>query len=249
MKLNVEIDTSGLQLFLGSAQRELAFAAADALNDVASDIRSKGRIEISKLTRKVRLKGNNEYGPSAFEKAGGGELTTDEAQYLKRRFRILVKANAKRGRAYAVVGWRDPAGFRIGDFETASKLAGTTNLFLSQVSKKLVTLKELNLRSVQVTPRTTPHDRQFKGAQRTFALLETKTFPKGAVFLRTGPGKGDMRTLLSYAQLQRERLIQRMMDLPALAKRIYEEKFRLYFKRRIDGLTKSGKVRTLRKAS
>ena len=96
---------------------------------------------------------------------------------------------------------------------------------------------------VQVTPRTTKPSVQLKGGQRTFGLFETKTFPKGAIFQRTGPGPGDLRTLLSYAQLQRERLIQRLMNLPKLAERIYAEKFKLYFERRFAGLTKTGKAK------
>ena len=242
MKLNVQIDTSGLNLTLENVQRNLAFSTTQAINDVAADIRTKGRGEIANLTRKVRLKGN-EYGPSAFERAGGDELTGDEAQYLKRRFRILVRADAKRGRVYSVVGWRNPAGFTVGDFDTAAKLAGDQPLFLSQVGRKFLTLRELNLRTVQVTPKTTPHKVQLKGGQRTFGLFETKTFPKGAIFQRTGPGPGDLRTLLSYAQLQRERLIQRLMNLPKLAERIYTERFKLYFERRFAGLTKTGRVK------
>jgi len=242
MKINVQVDTSGMNLALESVQRNLVFSVAQAINDVAGDIQSKGRGEISNLTRKVRLKGND-YGPSAFEQAGGDALTGDEARYLKRRFRVLVRANAKRGRVYSVVGWRNPAGITVRDFEAAAKLAGDQPLFLSQVGRKFVTLKELNLRTVQVTPRTTKPSVQLKGGQRTFGLFETKTFPKGAIFQRTGPGPGDLRTLLSYAQLQRERLIQRLMDLPKLAKRIYAEKFKLYYQRRLAGLTKSGKAK------
>ena len=242
MRIDVEIDTTGLDVRIGSVARNLAYAVTQAINDVAGDIRTKGRGEISNLMRKVRLKGNNNYGPSAFEQATGQSVNTDEAQYLKRRFRILARASPQRGRAYAIVGWRDPAGMRVADFDAAAKAAGTTNLYHTQVGKKFVTLKELNLRSVQVTPRTTPHDHQFKGNQRTFALLQTKTFPKGAVFQRTGPGRDWIRTLVSYAQLQRERIVQRMINLPKLAERIYAEKFKLYYQRRLAGLTKSGKT-------
>ena len=71
MKINVQVDTSGMNLALESVQRNLVFSVAQAINDVAGDIQSKGRGEISNLMRKVRLKGNNNFGPSAFEQASG----------------------------------------------------------------------------------------------------------------------------------------------------------------------------------
>jgi len=71
MRIDVEIDTTGLDVRIGSVARNLAYAATQAINDVAGDIRTKGRGEISNLMRKVRLKGNNNFGPSAFEQASG----------------------------------------------------------------------------------------------------------------------------------------------------------------------------------
>lgn len=242
MRLDVEIDTSQFNLTIKSVQKNLAFSAVQAINDVSADIRSEGRKQISVLTRKIRIK-KGEYLPSAFEKAGGEDLTKGEANYLKRRFRILVRANVGRGRAYSVTGWRNPAGMTVGNFEEASKLAGDQPLYLSQVGRKFVQIKELNLRTVQVQPRNYPQSKQLKGNQRSFGLFQTKTFPKGAIFQRIGPGAGDIRLLLSYAALQRERLIQRLMDLPKLAERIYRDKFKTYFERRFAGLTKTGKAK------
>lgn len=242
MRLDVQIDTKGLSLATEAARRNLGASAVAAINDVATDIRTAGRRDITNLAKKTRIK-KDEYAPSAFEKAGGEDLDRNAANYLKRRFRILVRANVGRGRAFAVVGWRDPAGVRVGNFDQAAEIAGGDPLYLSQVGKKFLTLRELNLRTVQVTPRTTPKATQLKGDQRTFGLLQTKTFPKGAIFQRVGPGRGDLRLLLSYAQLQRERIMQRLMDLPKLAERIYREKFQLYFQRRFAGLTKTGKAK------
>lgn len=240
MRLNVTIDTSRMDLVLTSVQKNLAFSTAQALNDVASDLRAEGRKQISQITKKVRIK-KGEYGPSQFEQAGGDSMNKDEAAYLKKRFCILARANVKRGRIFAIVGWRDLKKIMIGDFEQAAKIAGDETLFLSQVGRKFVTLRDLNLRMVQVTPRKRPDAKQLKGDQRTLGLFSTKTFPKGGIFQRTGPGRGDLRLLFSYAAYQRERIVQRLMDLPGMARKMYAEKFRIYFERRFAGLTKSGK--------
>jgi len=248
MRINVAMNTASLDLTLENVRRNLAYSTAEALNDTAFDIRKEGQKRIRALLKQVRLK-KGKHGESEFEQAGGEALTKDEGAYLRKRFRVISRANIGRGKIYAVVGWRDPAGFRIADFETAQKLAGDQVLYLSQVGKKYMTLEQLALEYVKVTPRTTAPMVQLKGKQRTFGLFQTKTFPKGALFQRTGPGRNDLRTLISYAIVQRERIIQRLLDLPAIAQRIYNDRFKLYFDRRFAGLTKGGKVKANRTAA
>lgn len=239
MRIDVTLDTDKLRAQTERQIRNLAFSTAQALNDTAGEVRRQARIEIGRLFKPI-VRANAAKGiakESLFSRAGGTD-DKNTADAMRRRFKVLLKADAKQARPFAIVGYRDQRRLKIRDFDSVADQYGRDPILYEVADKKVMSMRDLNLRPVKVTPRGYTPDTQLKGQQKAFGLFQTKTYPKGAVFQRIGPGPGDIRVLISYARWQDERLALKLIKLPELARKVYAEFFRDAFLRRFYKLKK-----------
>lgn len=199
MKIDVKIDTRGLEARTLKEAKTLAFDTAEALNNTAKAGQKALQGEIAKVM--VLRKG-----------------TDPKTSFLLRQVKIAF-ASAKKGLAYAEVyiakrdrlllGAFDTIGFRRGGFVGDNVAVPHTDVARAGGTIKGTIKPELMFRQMKLKGTGRYHDGMEirEGAGGLFQT-KTKAFPDGAVFRRTGPGEDDIEVVWAFKKPMRlKRLI------------------------------------------
>lgn len=199
MKIDVKIDTRGLEALALKEARRLAFDTAEALNNTAKAGQASLQKEIAEVM--TLRKG-----------------TDPKSSFLLRQVKIAF-ASAKKGLAYAEVyiakrdrlllGAFDTIGFRRGGFVGDNVAVPHTEVARQGGQIKGTIKPELTFRQMKLKGTGRYHD-GMEIREGAAGLFQTKTdaFPDGAVFRRTGPGKDDIEVVWAFKKPMRlKRLI------------------------------------------
>ena len=199
MQVSINVDSTALLLRMRNGEKRLAYAVVNAINSTAKRIQEAERRQVE------------------------SEFTVRKKEFIRRQAAIIKPfASVKQGRAYAEVAVGTKPRLLLSAFERgfvrtphtegARRIAvpvtgGAARPQFDQPVPVEFTFRRLRLKkdtkrggkrkATNVTFRQTKKG-QWKGAQRTFILLQTAQAPLGGVFQRIGPGKGDIRMIYSF---------------------------------------------------
>jgi hypothetical protein len=215
-RINAVIDTSQLELTIAREQKRLAYNVVAALNKTALHIQAKIRADMEKVFVLRRTAGKDrkwllDRVKVKFASVKKGLLYAEI--YLDQKPRLLLAQLEQGGQREPVVG----KSIAVPVAETAREggsIAGGV--------QPALTFKQLRLRSVKVKPGKQPDAVQFKGLHRTFLLKHTARAPMGGVFVRTGPGKGDIEMIYSFKKAFQ---LKQLMHLVRISQQEFHAKF------------------------
>jgi hypothetical protein len=212
MRINVTVDTSGLELKLKRDAKRLAFSAAQAMNDTALEIQLAERVN---LDRKFTVRKQAFF--HRLIKVGFASVKKDRAfaeVYIDTTKKGVLLSTFQKG------GVKQPRKGR----SVAVPITGSPARpsFRNPVTRAL-TFAQIRLR----LHRTASGARQWKGRDRTFLI------PNLGVFQRTGGKAKDSTTRLLY-RLKPAPLLKAFLDFFTVAHREFNEKFERNFRKRLN---------------
>ncbi len=225
MRINVDMDSAELErLTAGLGQRQIAFAAVNAINETAKLIQRVQRERVDDLfeLRKPRT-----------------------SQFIQRQAAVIKPfANVKDARPFAEVAVGQAPRLLLAVYEkggektpvkgrrfVAVPVTGgpARRTFASPVAETLY-LRKLNIRA----RKTKAGAIQYKGRDRTFVLKRTDRNFYGGVYQRVGPEREDVRLVYSFKQKPR---LRAMLGFQTTADRVAREwldrNFREQFEREL----------------
>ena len=205
----VSIDASRPLALLRNGGKRMAFAVVNALNDTAKAIQTGEREHVSAtfrvrkpefLLRQAAVIKAAE-GGSGFASVGAGRFEArisvgEKPRLFLSGFETGDERRPFKGKNVAVPLTGGPA--RPGFGSSVQEAFTFRNLNLRRT-----TARGQQKRKSKTTVRLRSHitatgKLQWKGAQRTFLLTQTRQAPKGGVFQRVGPGRDDIRMVYSF---------------------------------------------------
>lgn len=235
MQVNIKVDTSLLDKNAKRYAKNLAFSAAQALNDAAKEAQNRIRANVHE------------------------RFHVRQAQFVDRSIKIFAFANARANRPYAEIGVDNKPRFILSLFEEGgarlpfvgknvavpvtgqaarpsfddnvrpdlrfSALNFRKSAITSQGRQLLAARKRAGIRKRKLAGQYII----WRGDQRTFILPQTRRAPLGGVFQRVGPGRDDIRLIYSFKSNVR---LRAALDFVSTSEQSFNAVFQESFYRR-----------------
>jgi hypothetical protein len=238
----VSIDAARTLALLDHGAKRMAFAVVNALNQTAKEIQAGEREHVAESFQ-VRKPDFVLRQAAVIKAAAGG---SGFASVGAGRFEARISVGEK-PRLFL-------SGFEAGDERVPFKgknvavpvTGGPARPSFGSSVQEAFTFRSLNLRpvgprgqgkrrrrmDVRIDPHVTSTGKvQWKGGQRTFLLTETAQAPKGGVFQRVGPGRGDIRMVYSFKPAFR---LARRLRFVETGERIADRTFQLNLLKQVE---------------